>query len=262
MRLLAIETTGSVGGFAVVEGRGAGTSEVIAELERDIMGRHVETSVDLVGEILELASLGLADLDGVAVSLGPGSFTGLRVGLGIAKGLSVGTGLPLAGVPTLDCIARPFRDTQGLVVPVRDARRGEVYCCVYRSGDGGIEKMTDYLSLAPQDAVALIEDRARAAEAKRPPEGAPSGTHVTLAGDGLARYGEVFRGLPGRVDFAGESCWHARASVVGEIGIDLMSAGKTLDVESAEPIYVRPSEAERKRASRRGPGSGKREGSK
>ena len=235
MKVLAIETTGSVGSFAVVEAEAGQAPEVLADVERDIMGRHVEASINIVDEVLRRASVGLEDLAGVAVSLGPGSFTGLRVGLGMAKGICVGAGLALVGVPTLDCLARPLREREGLVVPARDARRGEVYCCIYRSDGETLGRLSDYLSLPPEELVKRIEK-------------ASGGLRVTLVGDGLIRYAEVFAGLSGTIDVAPGSQNNVRASVVGAMGIELMSAGKTLDLDSAEPIYVRPSEAERKRA--------------
>ena len=243
MRLLAIETTGALGSFAVVEGAHAEGAKAVAEMDRDIVGRHVESGVGLVSEVLERASIATADLDGIAVSLGPGSFTGLRVGLGIAKGLCVGAGLPLAGVPTLDCLAQPLWQRPGLIVPVRDARRGEVYACIYRAGGESLEKLTGYVSLPPRDLAGEIRSAAQALSARK---GAP--LPITLVGDGLARYGEILRGATGAADFAPESLWNVRASVVGALGIDLLSAGAALDIGSAEPIYVRPSEAERKRS--------------
>ena len=241
MKLLAIETTGTLGSFAVVEGAAGGAPDVILQIDRDIMGRHVESSVNLIAEVLAGASLRLGDLDGIGVSLGPGSFTGLRVGLGIAKGLAVGAGLPLAGVPTLDCLARPLAERGGLIVPARDARRGEVYCALYRSDGAAVKTETDYMSLAPEDLVARI------VEARGDDGG------VTMVGDGLKTYAEVFGRIPGEVHMAGEDLWAVRASVVGTVGLELMAAGRTLDLDTAEPIYVRPSEAERKRAGSRGP---------
>lgn len=243
MRLLAIETTGALGSFAVVDGSDAEGAKVVAEISRDIMGRHVETSIGMVSEVLEKACFALDDLDGIAVSLGPGSFTGLRVGLGIAKGLCVGAGLPLAGVPTLDCLARPLRERPGLVVPARDARRGEVYACIYRSDGESLERLTGYVSLSPRD---LVSEIGSAVETLSAREGAPP--RVTLVGDGLARHGDVLKTAPGALDFAPESFWNVRASVVGALGIEFMSAGGALDIDSVEPIYVRSSEAERKRS--------------
>lgn len=245
MRVLAIETTGAVGSFAIVRGPAAGPGpgagdetgpEIVAETNRDILGRHVEMSVDIVREVLDEAVVRLEDLDGLAVSLGPGSFTGLRVGLGIAKGLCVGAGLPLAGVPTLDCLARPLAGRGGMVATARDARRGEIYCSLYRPGQGGLERLTAYMSLAPED---LIEE----IQAMR---GTP-GERVTLVGDAIATYGDILLRMPGEVDFAPEDMWNVKASVVGAVGLEHLASGLVLDMDSAEPIYVRPSEAERMR---------------
>ncbi len=243
MRLLAIETTGALGSFAVVDGSGTRAPDVVFELQREITRRHVESSVNLVAEVLRGASLTLADLDGIAVSLGPGSFTGLRVGLGIAKGLCVGAELPLAGVPTLDCLARPLAGSGGLIVPARDARRGEVYCALYRSDGESVEPVTGYMSLVPEDLAARIEAARGAA-----------GGVVTLVGDGLRTYADVLEKIPGGVRLAPEELWAVKASVVGAIGLELMAAGRTLDIAAAEPLYVRPSEAERKRAAPGGAG--------
>jgi tRNA threonylcarbamoyl adenosine modification protein YeaZ len=244
MRLLAIETTGALGSFAVVDGTESRAVGLVAGIDRDIMGRHVESSVSMVSEVLAEASLRLHDLDGIAVSLGPGSFTGLRVGLGIAKGLCVGAGLPLVGVPTLDCLARPLRDREGLIVTARDARRGEVYCALYRPAGESLERVTGYMSLAPGG---LLSEIAAAREGVAGP--------VTLVGDGIRTYGDIFGEIPGEVCLAPEALWNVKASVVGAIGIDLMSAGRTLDLDTAEPIYARLSEAERKRAGPSGPGN-------
>jgi len=211
VKVLAIETTGATGGFAIVEGAGAAgpgapRPETVAAIDRDIMGRHVEASVCMIAELLDGASLALADLDGVAVSLGPGSFTGLRVGLGVAKGLCVGAGLPLVGVPTLDCLARPLRGSTGLVVPARDARRGEIYCCMYRSDGGALERLSPYMSLAPE---ALLGEIGSAVEA--------GGGPVTLVGDALDRYGEVLGALVGDVQQVGRESRGRRRDRPGDV---------------------------------------------
>jgi tRNA threonylcarbamoyladenosine biosynthesis protein TsaB len=139
-------------------------------------------------------------------------------------------------VPTLDCLARPLSERAGLIAVARDARRGEVYCALYRSEGGSLERMTDYMSLAPGDLLAEIES-ARG----------ETGCALAMVGDGLRTYADVFGGIAGEVYLAPEALWDVKASVVGAIGAGLMSAGRMLDVDTAEPIYVRPSEAERKR---------------
>ena len=127
MRLLTIETSTLTESIAVVDG-----GIVVAE-ERAQAGRgHAERLVDAVSSVLGRARLDLRDLDGIAVSIGPGRWSGLRVGLASAKGLAVATGLPLYPVRTLEALALSAREEEHLVCPMLDARRGEVYAALFR----------------------------------------------------------------------------------------------------------------------------------
>ncbi|HVP58771.1 MAG TPA: tRNA (adenosine(37)-N6)-threonylcarbamoyltransferase complex dimerization subunit type 1 TsaB, partial [bacterium] len=191
MKVLGIETSGGIGGFALVD-----DTQLVAEEVADIMGHHLERGSDMIESILTGAGLGVSDLEGIAVSLGPGSFTGLRVGLALAKGLAVGAGLALAGVPTLDAIAEGLREAEGMVVVVRDARRGEVYFAAYRAGVGGLARLGPYRALAPEAVAAELAQEGALLGSERP---------IVVAGDGLARYGDIFRrALGGRAAFAAE----------------------------------------------------------
>jgi tRNA threonylcarbamoyladenosine biosynthesis protein TsaB len=229
MRLLAIETSGRKGSFAVVE-----DDHLLSECLAEPAGQLVERGVERVGEVLERASTRIEDLDGVAVSLGPGSFTGLRVGLAIAKGICFGRGLPLVGVPTLDAIAGALSDSVGYIIPVLDARRGEIYFSIYRSDGSAATRQSDYLVLPP-DGVADRINRLG------------SETGILFAGNALARYGQALRSaLSAPSTVASDECWEASAEVIGKLGLGLLDQGKTLDLATAEPLYIRPSEAERK----------------
>lgn len=229
MRVLGIETSASVGGFAVVD-----NDRVMAELVQDMTGQHVERGAVMIEEVLGSAGIKPADLDGVAVSLGPGSFTGLRVGLAIAKGLCFANGVDIIGVPTLDSIAEPLGCCEGLVVPARDARRGEIYFSVYSSEASRVTRISDYLALPPEGAIAVVNDLA-------------AGRRVVVAGDALDRYGDVLRsGLGPETIFAPGMFWSARPSVVALLGAGLLKRGRAANVDSIEPMYVRPSEAERR----------------
>jgi tRNA threonylcarbamoyladenosine biosynthesis protein TsaB len=241
MRLLAIETSGKTGEFAVLDEGG-----VLSESTVDVAGRLVEKGIGEVEDVLGRAGTALADLDAVAVSMGPGSFTGLRVGLAMAKGLCFRRKIALVGVPTLDALAEARAGRQGFIVPVMDARRGEIYLAIYRSDGKAVSRLTDYLALKPDAAIEMIRRECGA-------------SHVLLMGDAIAPYGEVLAaGLgsdaarssdsgpaPG-AEFAPEEAWRVRAGVVGRIGLSLLSEGKVLDPVTAEPMYIRPSEAERK----------------
>jgi len=231
MKVLGIETSATTGGFAVIDG-----DRLLAELVADITERHVEKGVAMIEEVLDSARVRVGDLDGVAVSLGPGSFTGLRVGLAIAKGMCFGRGMSIVGVPTLDCIAEFLSSHDGIVVPVRDARRGEIYFSIYSVEECAVTREGDYLALPPDRVINAINDL-------------PAGRPVTLSGDALLRYGDELRtGLGPRVDFAPEEMWAARPSVVASMGASLLEQGESADLDTIEPMYVRPSEAERQAA--------------
>ncbi len=228
MQLLSIETSGRKGGFAIVDETG-----VVCEIFTDMQGAHVEKGSKLIEMIMETASVSVQDIDAVAVSLGPGSFTGLRVGLALAKGICFAARKQLAGVPTLDSVAEMVRMCDSVLVPMLDARRGEIYFSIYRSSHGKMQRIADYLALEPSQAACMIRDVA-------------DGEPILVLGDALARYGDLLRKeLPSSCIFAPTDFWSPRPGVIGEIGIRMLRNGETLDVDTAQPLYVRPSEAER-----------------
>ncbi|MFZ1947089.1 MAG: tRNA (adenosine(37)-N6)-threonylcarbamoyltransferase complex dimerization subunit type 1 TsaB [bacterium] len=238
MKVLGLETSGNLGGFAVVE-----DGRLLAEITSDITGRHVEQGAAMIERVLELSGTAVGDLAGVAVSLGPGSFTGLRVGLSLAKGLCFGRDLPLVGVPTLDCIAEGVAYFEGLVVPVKDARRGEIYFAFYEAGGGGATRVSAYEALPP-DRLAEVIERALLAHSGR--GAARPDVPALLVGDALAKYGEALRArLKVCMIPAPEIYWPARSAVVAAMGGRWLAEGRTADLGALEPIYVRLSEAER-----------------
>lgn len=228
MKILGIETSGRICAVAVVDGQ-----RTLARAVSDEPGKHVEKAVGMIADLLRETSIGLEELDGVAVSLGPGSFTGLRIGLGTAEGLCFGTGLPLAGVPTLDCMAETLCPWDGHIVPLRDARRGEIYFASYRSEGCRVERLSPYQALSPDRVVEEIDLLA-------------DGTRTLVAGDALERYGDILKPrLAGRVEFAPEERWVVDPAAVARLGARMIGAGRTLDLRGSEPLYLRPSEAER-----------------
>jgi tRNA threonylcarbamoyladenosine biosynthesis protein TsaB len=228
MKVLGIETSGSLGGFALVD-----DGRLVSEIISDVTGGHVEKGIDIIEDVLERASVAMDAVEAVAVSLGPGSFTGLRVGLAIAKGLCFGSKVPLVGVPTLDAIAESLSCWEGVTVPMRDARRGEIYFSIYESEACSVTRIGDYLALPPEQVVEKIKDLV-------------GGRRVLLAGDALPRYGDVIcSGLGPDATVAPETMWMARPAVVARMGSELLMAARDADIDSVEPMYIRPSEAER-----------------
>ncbi len=132
MIVLGIETATAVCAVALVD-----DDVVRAERRYEIPQAHSEKLMECVDDCLKSAGLILSSIDGIAISIGPGSFTGLRIGLSVAKGLAFAAGKPLVGVPTLEALAlQPVRKDIGeaddVIVPMIDARRDEVYTAIFR----------------------------------------------------------------------------------------------------------------------------------
>jgi tRNA threonylcarbamoyladenosine biosynthesis protein TsaB len=164
------------------------------------------------------------DLTLLAVSIGPGSFTGLRIGLSVAKGLSLATGLPVVGVPTLEAYAHTAGPRAGVLCTVLDARKGEVYAATFHWRGAVPECRTGPAAMAPQ----------RLAASMRPP--------CTVVGDGVDAYAEIWRGAAAElIPFA---ALPPSGGAVARLGIDRAAGSVTDDLARIEPRYCRPSEAE------------------
>jgi len=176
-----------------------------------------------------------SDLGLLAVSLGPGSFTGLRIGLATAKGLAFALRLPLIGVPTLDALASHVIACNGdLVCPVLDARKSQVYTAIYQIGSSSeLEKISPYHAIFPEGLAALV----------------PDGQRVLLLGDGLLLYQDIFvHGLGDRAVIVPGHMAYVRAASVGILAeLSWQKDRRPDDFKTLKPIYVRPSEAEAKK---------------
>src|SRR5262245_25257207 len=147
MRVLAVETSTMIGSVALVDG-----GRIVGESMLDVALTHSERLMAMVDRLLGDCGWKADRLEGLAVSIGPGSFTGLRVGLATVKGLALALDLPVVAVPTLDALASniPFADAP--VCPILDARKAEVYLSLYCTRDGRAQRLWEYLALAPQHA--------------------------------------------------------------------------------------------------------------
>lgn len=223
MRILAIDTSTRVGSIALVEGPLLKAQNIL-----DIRATHNQRLLPGIERILTDAGWSLDDLDGFAVSLGPGSFTGLRIGLSIVKGLAWATGKPLVGVPTLDGLAANVSFVPYMICPILDARKGEIYAALYRQGDEGIpERLTSYMAIKPEEMLALISET------------------TVIIGDGLLSHGDYLRRELGNLlVLAPPHLSVIHASSLAWLGWHRLRSGEFEDVSSCTPLYVRPSEAE------------------
>ncbi len=222
--ILAIETATMCGSVALLSG-----NRCLAENSVDTATTHSRRLIQQVEQVIQETELDWEKLDGIAVSLGPGSFTGLRIGLSTAKGLAMATNRPLLGVPTLDGLAQQIIAPPGsLVCALLDARKNEVYAAFYRCNRDGIpEKTSADLVMKPEKLAELI---------KQP---------TLLVGDGAVVYHEFFReALTESAIFAPPRSFFPRAATIGRLAADMFVNHAFIDPASAVPIYVRPSEAE------------------
>jgi tRNA threonylcarbamoyladenosine biosynthesis protein TsaB len=227
VRALGIETATSIASVGIV-----GADHVLAAQSLPQGGSHARTLLPLIDSTLASAAIGLRDLDLIAVSIGPGSFTGLRIGLSVAKGLAMATGLPVVSVPTLEAYARSAGPRPGLVCPVLDARKGEVYAAAFRWSDGRQRSSQPECVAAP---AAVAPQRFAAS----------IGLPCTLIGDGVDAYAAMWRRALGEgAELVPYAALPPSGSVVARLGLARAAAFGVDDCADLEPRYCRLSEAE------------------
>jgi tRNA threonylcarbamoyladenosine biosynthesis protein TsaB len=189
-------------------------------------GSSEERLMDTVRAVIELAGLTFDDIGLIGAGIGPGSFTGIRIGVSAARSLAWASGKPLIGISSLELLARSVQSPRsGVVCAVTDARMKRVFAAVFRDG---VRIMEDS-DIEPE----------RLAEVLR----ALPAREILLAGDGLARYGEVFAEIAGK-DITLLPDARITAGTVCRTAIERFNAGGTGDFRKAEPVYLRKSEAE------------------
>jgi tRNA threonylcarbamoyladenosine biosynthesis protein TsaB len=236
MRILALETSTAACAVAVVDGE-----SLLAELTLQVPRAHSTRLMPLIAQALAESGMAKSDLDGIAVGVGPGSFTGLRIGLATAKGLAYALGKPCAGVSTLRALAYGTGAQMGLVVPVLDAKRDEVFAAVYAAGDRDPGTWAELLSPTHIHLDRLVEQVAQLRAGLR-----HTWQFVTVCGDAAAKLaarmgagplGEVVRLAP-----AGALL--PRGWAVAAVGHWMLRQGMGTDPDAILPIYLRKSEAE------------------
>ncbi len=235
MRILALDSSGMVASTAVLE-RDETDSKLLAEYSVDYKKTHSQTLLPMIDEVAKMTELDLATLDAVAVSAGPGSFTGLRIGAATAKGLGLALDLPLVGIPTLEGMAYNLWGTGSLVCPILDARRDQVYTGIYEFQDGKLVVLEDQMAIGIEELGEKLKSYDR---------------EVIFLGDGVPVFGKRLREeiLPDRkIFFAPEHLNRQRAASVGALAFTYYEEGKVVSAADFVPEYLRPSQAERVRA--------------
>lgn len=232
MKILGIETATLAGGVALMEEGG-----LIAEYRLHVELRYSERLLSAIDRLFAESKTALSDLDAIAVSIGPGSFTGLRVGLATAKGLATGGDKPLVLVPTLEAMAAAFPYSKALVAPMISARRDEVYWALFDLESGAPERLCPDAASAPLEALDRIVSFDR---------------EIVFVGDGAMKYREdILEGHPSAL-FAPRALQFPSPASVAELGLLRFAQGKISSPADAAPAYLRASQAELKWEASRG----------
>jgi tRNA threonylcarbamoyladenosine biosynthesis protein TsaB len=227
MIVLASDTSTKKAHFALLE-----NETVRAEVSVNTEKKHGETIVPAIEGLLHMADRVIEEVDLFVTTVGPGSFTGIRVGVSALKGLAFALNKPLVGVSTLETLAMNVPDSSITVCPMIDARRDEVYTALYTfKGKSGVpDKTGEERAVAPADLLYDLEGE------------------VVFLGDGAIRYEQLIRKIVPNRSFFVPSCQSdIRAGTAGLLGMHMFERGDFIDAALLKPRYLRPSYAEMKR---------------
>ena len=210
---------------------------LIASFSLNVDARHAERVMGMIDALLKQSRTALCDLDAIAVSIGPGSFTGLRVGLATAKGLAIGAALPLVLVSALEVMATAFPYALPLIAPFIDARRGEVYTALFCYEGGVFRRLSPDTTARPEDVLdAILSSNVDPVR------------RVLFTGDGAEKYKDLIVEKMGRTAcFAPKAMLFPSPLHLAERGLERFFKGEVTPPECANPVYLRASTPELKR---------------
>ena len=237
MKILAIESAQSTVSVAAAEEDAAGVRRVLGEYTVNGTKDHSQTLLPAVDLLTERLGLELSELDAVAVSGGPGSFTGLRIGSATAKALAYSLGIPVVHIPTPDLMAYGICGADGVICPLMDARNRRVFTGLYRNRDT-FEVLEPAFACGIAELAELLNAR---------------GERVAFTGDGIGAARELLEEtltvehvfMPAHMAFP-------RASAAAVLALDFVRDGKTVSAAAEVPDYLRASQAEREFEKRTG----------
>lgn len=231
MKILGIDSSGMVASAAVTA-----DNTLVAEFTVNNKQTHSQTLLPMIDQVVQMSGIALQEMDAIAIAAGPGSFTGLRIGASTAKGLGLALDKPLVSVPTLEGMAYRLVGCNGLVCPMMDARRNQVYTGIYRVTAEQLEVVAD------QKAVDVQEILQELAEYQEP---------VIFLGDGVPVYQETIAACyPGEYQLAPLHLSRQSAAAVAALGEIYYRQGKIQTAQEHHPVYLRKSQAEREREER------------
>jgi len=228
IRILALDSTAEVSSVCVCEGE-----KLVCEITVNTGNTHSQTLLPAVEQTLKMAEMTVNDIDVFACSTGPGSFTGVRIGVATIKGIAYGKGKPCVSVSTLEALAYNLIGNEGIISPVMNARRSQVYNALFKCEDGNLKRLCDDRALAISELDAELAGKAEP---------------IYLSGDGYEITEKGFKKT--KISYVPERQKYQSAYSVAQIALKRYEAGECVDDAALVPIYLRPSQAERERQER------------
>ena len=222
MKILGVDTSTPIGSVALID-----DDNVVAEHTLDIVRAHSSRLMPAIDSVLKWGDITVNDLDGCAVGIGPGSFTGIRIGVATIKSICYAVDKPIVGVSTLEAIAYNLRWSNSIICPLLDARRSETYGAIFE-GNTNWERLSDDLCLP----INAFLDRIK--------EDTSPDCPINFVGDGLATYGDAVReNLGDRVHFADAIFNVPRGATIAYLGAQRLQQGDSDNYWTLVPNYVR-----------------------
>ena len=230
MLILAFETSAKAGSVALLE-----DGILLAESYQNTGLTHSQTIMSMAESMLLCSGKTPKDVEAVAVAAGPGSFTGVRIGVAAAKGFAWGSQIPCYGISTLEAMAQSLGLWQGVICCVMDARRNQVYNGIFRSEQGKLTRLTEDRAISLEDLEKELKNFQET---------------VFLVGDGGNLCYNTLQEQLGNLALSAEHRLHQRASGVALVAMEKIRAGEAGNAETFAPNYLRLSQAERERLAR------------
>ena len=231
MKILGIDSSGLVASAAI-----AAEKNIIAEFTVNNKQTHSQTLLPMIEKVVDISGIELEQIDAIAIAAGPGSFTGLRIGSATAKGIGLALKKPVVSVPTLEGLAYRVSVFDGIICPIMDARRNQVYTGIYKMDKGNLVCLSEQKAV---DIHEIMEELEKYDE------------KVIFLGDGVEVQRETIE-----KEFKKEYCFapihlsKQSAAAVAVLGDIYFNQGKAEDAAEHKPIYLRKSQAEREREER------------
>ena len=231
MKILGIDSSGLVASAAL-----AVDDTLVGEFTVNNQKTHSQTLLPMIDELLRFSGISLQEIDAIAIAAGPGSFTGLRIGSSTAKGMALALKVPIVPVPTLAGLAYRLAAADGVICPIMDARRNQVYTALFTPSQGKLHCIRE------QEAVDIMDILQKINEI---------GQKVTFLGDGVPVHRQaILENIEVECLFAPLHVSRQSAASVAALGRQYFEEGRYESAESHKPIYLRKSQAEREREER------------